>query len=56
MVDDFEDPASAVGHIFEKLLHIKDRLKTKPGREMGEIRHQFVRTHLVYYSHYSPHL
>ncbi|THH27859.1 hypothetical protein EUX98_g6318 [Antrodiella citrinella] len=40
-----EDPAqdsSAIQHFHHKLLHIKDRLKTAPGKRMGEKRHQFM--------------
>lgn len=34
---------SAIEHFHEKLLHIRDRLKTEPGRKMGEKRHKLVR-------------
>jgi hypothetical protein len=34
---------SAIAHFHDKLLHIRERLKTAPGRKMGEKRHQFVR-------------
>ena len=40
-----EDPAlpsSAIQHFHDKLLHIKDRLKTNPGKAMGEKRHKLV--------------
>jgi hypothetical protein len=39
------DPAldvSAMQHFEDKLIHIKDRLKTQPGRELGEKRHKVV--------------
>ncbi|KDQ57366.1 hypothetical protein JAAARDRAFT_35998 [Jaapia argillacea MUCL 33604] len=40
-----QDPAhdtSAVHHFYDKLLHIRDRLKTSPGRKLGEQRHQLM--------------
>ncbi|KAF8728299.1 hypothetical protein AX14_006828 [Amanita brunnescens Koide BX004] len=40
-----EDPAlpsSAIQHFHDKLLHIKDRLKTNPGKAMGEKRHKLL--------------
>ncbi|TCD65152.1 hypothetical protein EIP91_003045 [Steccherinum ochraceum] len=39
-----QDPAqssSAIQHFHDKLLHIKDHLKTVPGKRMAEKRHQF---------------
>ena len=33
---------SAIGHFHDKLLHIRARLKTEPGRKLGEKRHQAV--------------
>ena len=33
---------SAIGHFHDKLLHIRERLKTEAGRKMGEKRHQAV--------------
>jgi hypothetical protein len=33
---------SAVQHFHEKLVHIHERLKTAPGRELGERRHRRV--------------
>ena len=33
---------SAIQHFHDKLLHIKDRLKTEPGKRMGQKRHEFV--------------
>lgn len=33
---------SAIEHFYDKLLHIRDRLKTPAGRRMGEKRHQTV--------------
>ncbi|KAG2124160.1 hypothetical protein BD769DRAFT_1628816 [Suillus cothurnatus] len=33
---------TAVQHFYDKLLHIQDRLKTEPGKQMGTKRHQFV--------------
>lgn len=35
---------SAIGHFYEKLVHIQDRLKTNPGRKIGAKRHQVVST------------
>jgi hypothetical protein len=46
---DFQNPSSAIGHFYDKLLQIKDRLKTEPGRQMGEARHRVVS--LVTYPH-----
>lgn len=40
-----QDPAfekSAVGHFHDKLLKIKERLKTKMGKKLGEERHKYV--------------
>ncbi|PCH42473.1 hypothetical protein WOLCODRAFT_132404 [Wolfiporia cocos MD-104 SS10] len=39
------DPAhssSAVQHFYDKLLHIRERLKTEPGRRMAEKRHNLM--------------
>ena len=39
------DPAyvtSATAHFYDKLLHIRERLKTEPGKKLAEKRHQFV--------------
>ena len=33
---------SAVQHFYDKLLHIKDHLKTEPGKRMGQKRHELV--------------
>ncbi|KAF8627056.1 hypothetical protein AX17_006396 [Amanita inopinata Kibby_2008] len=41
----FGDPAqprSAIQHFHDKLLHIKDRLKTEPGKKLGEKRHKML--------------
>ncbi|KAL1742484.1 hypothetical protein HDZ31DRAFT_43125 [Schizophyllum fasciatum] len=40
--DDPANDSSAVQHFHDKLVHIKDRLKTAPGRAMGETRHQVL--------------
>jgi uncharacterized protein len=40
---------SAIEHFHDKLLHIRDRLKTDAGKRMGEKRHQFVRRRVVLY-------
>ncbi|KAH9856564.1 hypothetical protein C2E23DRAFT_808132 [Lenzites betulinus] len=40
-----DDPAhdsSAIQHFHDKLLHIKDRLKTVPGKELAEKRHKMM--------------
>jgi uncharacterized protein len=40
-----DDPAqdqSAIQHFYDKLVHIRDRLKTEPGRKLGEKRHRVV--------------
>jgi uncharacterized protein len=41
--DDPSHADSAIQHFHDKLLHIKDRLKTEPGKYMGIKRHNFVR-------------
>jgi uncharacterized protein len=33
---------TAVQHFYDKLLHIQERLKTEPGKQMGTKRHQFM--------------
>ena len=41
-----DDPAAkdtAVQHFYDKLLHIREQLKTEPGKQMAERRHKFVR-------------
>ncbi|EUC57644.1 metal-dependent phosphohydrolase, putative [Rhizoctonia solani AG-3 Rhs1AP] len=40
--DDSQVSESAVQHFHDKLLHIKDRLKTPQGRELGAQRHQLM--------------
>ena len=35
--------ASAIAHFYDKLLHIRERLKTEPGKKLAERRHQLVR-------------
>ncbi|KAI0360016.1 hypothetical protein OH77DRAFT_1419401 [Trametes cingulata] len=40
-----DDPAhgeSAIQHFYDKLLHIKDRLKTEPGKRLAEKRHTLM--------------
>ncbi|KAL0067881.1 hypothetical protein AAF712_005049 [Marasmius tenuissimus] len=40
-----DDPSwdkSAIQHFHDKLVHIKDRLKTEPGKMLGEKRHKLV--------------
>ncbi|KAJ8468182.1 hypothetical protein ONZ51_g9802 [Trametes cubensis] len=39
------DPAhesSAIQHFYDKLLHIKDRLKTEPGKKLADKRHKLM--------------
>ena len=36
-------PESAIQHFQDKLLHIRERMKTAPGKQMAEKRHQLVR-------------
>lgn len=33
---------TAIQHFYDKLLHIRDRLKTEPGKVMGAQRHEFM--------------
>lgn len=33
---------SAIQHFHDKLLHIRERMKTAPGKQMAEQRHEFV--------------
>ncbi|CAE6457096.1 unnamed protein product [Rhizoctonia solani] len=40
--DDSQVSETAVQHFHDKLLHIKDRLKTPQGRELGAQRHQLM--------------
>ncbi|EJD06957.1 uncharacterized protein FOMMEDRAFT_131733 [Fomitiporia mediterranea MF3/22] len=45
-----EDPRyeeSAVAHFHDKLLKIKERLRTGPGKKMGQERHDFMMTFLA---------
>ena len=39
---DLAQEDSAIAHFHDKLLHIRERLKTEPGRKMGEKRHKLV--------------
>lgn len=34
--------SSAIQHFHDKLLHIKERLKTEPGKKLAEKRHKLV--------------
>jgi uncharacterized protein len=43
---DADQPESAIQHFHDKLLHIRERMKTAPGKQMAEKRHQLVRTTL----------
>lgn len=37
---------STVAHFYEKLLKLKDMMKTKAGRAMAETRHKFMEAYL----------
>ncbi|KAI0303699.1 hypothetical protein B0F90DRAFT_1313952 [Multifurca ochricompacta] len=39
---DADQPHSAIQHFHDKLLHIRERLKTAPGRQMAEQRHKLM--------------
>lgn len=41
--------ATAIGHFYEKLLTLKDRIKTEPGRVEAEKRHCFLLEYLAEY-------
>lgn len=41
--DDADQPESAIQHFHDKLLHIQERMKTTPGKQMAEKRHKLVR-------------
>lgn len=38
--------SSTIGHFYEKLLLLKDRLRTETGKEMGEKRHLFMEEYI----------
>ncbi|KAF9478330.1 hypothetical protein BDN70DRAFT_880100 [Pholiota conissans] len=40
--DDPESPHTAIQHFHDKLLHIHERLKTAPGKKLGDKRHKAV--------------
>ncbi|GBE88324.1 Uncharacterized protein SCP_1301390 [Sparassis crispa] len=40
--DDSAYSSCAIEHFHEKLLHIRERLKTEPGKELAEKRHQLM--------------
>ncbi|PFH48752.1 hypothetical protein AMATHDRAFT_149128 [Amanita thiersii Skay4041] len=44
--DNPQQASSAIQHFYDKLLHIKVRLKTEAGKKLGEKRHQVVSYHL----------
>ena len=46
--DDPAYPTSAIAHFNDKLLHIRERLKTEPGKKLAEKRHQFVWSTLLF--------
>ncbi|KAI0321795.1 hypothetical protein OF83DRAFT_1050636 [Amylostereum chailletii] len=39
---DAHQPTSAVQHFYDKLLHIRERMKTAPGKQAAEKRHQLM--------------
>ncbi|KAI9461570.1 hypothetical protein BJY52DRAFT_1116940 [Lactarius psammicola] len=39
---DTEQPESAIQHFHDKLLHIRERMKTAPGKQMAEKRHKLL--------------
>lgn len=39
---DADQPESAIQHFHDKLLHIRERMKTAPGKQMAEQRHQLL--------------
>jgi len=41
-MEDLAQDTSAIQHFHDKLLHIKDHLKTAPGKRTAEKRHQFI--------------
>lgn len=41
-----KEETTSVNHFYEKLLLVKDRMKTKTGRQMAEGRHQFMEAYL----------
>lgn len=41
-VDDTLHDSTAIAHFYDKLLKIKERLKTDNGRKLGEERHNVV--------------
>ena len=41
---------SATQHFYDKLIHVKGRLKTEPGRGMGQKRHEPAGAHLAEFS------
>jgi HD superfamily phosphodiesterase len=47
---DADQPESAIQHFHDKLLHIRERMKTAPGKQMAEKRHQLVRTAHILFS------
>ncbi|KAG9084613.1 hypothetical protein FS749_005094 [Ceratobasidium sp. UAMH 11750] len=44
--EDPRSPGSAIGHFYDKLLHIQSRLKTPQGKALGAERHQLMLTFL----------
>ena len=46
--DDPTYDSSAIAHFYDKMLHIREHLKTEPGKRLAEKRHQLVGTHYCY--------
>ena len=40
--DNPSHPDSSIQHFYDKLLHIREQLKTEEGKRLAEKRHQFV--------------
>jgi len=45
--DDADHTHTAIQHFHDKLLNIRDRLKTEVGKKMGDRRHQVLRNFLA---------
>ncbi|KAF9563185.1 hypothetical protein CPC08DRAFT_706112 [Agrocybe pediades] len=45
--DDPQQSSSAIQHFYDKLLCIRDRLKTEPGKKLGDRRHEVLKNFLT---------